>query len=648
MSDEQKNGKGKSSAFWLCVCMAAILISCIGASVLQTNFGATRIQDLYIGTDHQQTVHALMFIPKNAAADHKLPAVITCHGGMNSGEMQDAAAIELSRRGVVVIAMDAYNHGMSSAVINEHNFFAQERSDALGMIAMVEYVTSGILDYVDTSRIGVMGHSLGSHQSENTIMYYGKLYNAAIEKAKRPDSPGGAEITPEEQAYANSVNKVFAAFPTGNPPIAKPETWASIYCNVGYLYSTYDENGYRTSTKSPIIAPVSDEALTMMNSVQPAGAKLSSVELGKYYGNKENRTLRVLYQPAMIHPWIHFSTRATANVIEFFTRVFDLNTSLSQQNQIWNLKQFFNFIGLVAIFVLLVPMAKLLMRIPCFASLSGKEPPRLPALTPLRKAFFWGGILVLGLVSFFTGILSPIVSNTIMGIGPTVPRRIFLGAFENNPIMIWAIINGIIAITAFWLIHKKVNSKNGVTEEMIGWKIDLKSLLKTFALAVTIVSLVYAIVALARWAFVTDFRLWTPALKTYRPDKLLPIIGYTPFFFLFYLGNSLLVNGAMRVEGMKEKQNILICGIAMIWGVVLLLAVQYGTAFFRADHTIMWPATWTSIFAMLFCIPQVFVATYLARYFFKATGKVWLGAMVNTILMVSMTMANTILFGVFV
>ena len=92
---------------------------------------------------------------------------------------------------------------------------------------------------------------------------------------------------------------------------------------------------------------------------------------------------------------------------------------------------------------------------------------------------------------------------------------------------------------------------------MVGWKINKKSLLKTFALSVTIISLVYAIVALARWGFVTDFRLWTPALKTFRPDKLLPIIGYSPFFFIFYLGNSFLVNGAMRYRRDERKMEYL-------------------------------------------------------------------------------------------
>ena len=152
--------KSRRSTILVCICMIAILVSCIGASLLQTSFGSVRIIDLNLAADHQQTIHALMFIPKSASADNKAPLVITCHGGMNSCEMQDAASIELSRRGAVVIAMDAYCHGDSSNAWVDNNFFGQEKLDGLGMIPLVEYATSGILDFVDTSRIAVMGHSL--------------------------------------------------------------------------------------------------------------------------------------------------------------------------------------------------------------------------------------------------------------------------------------------------------------------------------------------------------------------------------------------------------------------------------------------------------------------------------------------------------
>ena len=72
--------------------------------------------------------------------------------------MQDAASIELSRRGIAVIAVDAYGHGLSSSL--DVGIDSDSANYGQGMVALVEYAASGIMNYVDTDRIGVMGHSM--------------------------------------------------------------------------------------------------------------------------------------------------------------------------------------------------------------------------------------------------------------------------------------------------------------------------------------------------------------------------------------------------------------------------------------------------------------------------------------------------------
>ena len=176
-----------------------ILVGSVFASMLQTNFYSVRVKDYTIGIEQQQTLHALIFIPKECSAANKCPLVVTSHGWLNSAEVQDAASIELSRRGIVVISMDAITHGMSS-----NNTGVPGRDSAAGMISWVEYATSGLLDYVDTDRIGVMGHSMGGMYSWTTMNYYGAQYFQSIADAQLPESDGGEEITAEEQAYADS------------------------------------------------------------------------------------------------------------------------------------------------------------------------------------------------------------------------------------------------------------------------------------------------------------------------------------------------------------------------------------------------------------------------------------------------------------
>jgi hypothetical protein len=332
-------------------------------------------------------------------------------------------------------------------------------------------------------------------------------------------------------------------------------------------------------------------------------------------------------------------------VIEYFDTIFDLKHNLSGGNQIWNIKEFFNLIGFVGIFILLIPLAQLLFTLPVFASLKGSEPPKLPALTASGKKIFWGGWVLCGVVSFLTALLSIPVYKALFPKAVAGIPSLFFGASTTNNIMVWAFMNGIFGLFWFWLIYKKVNSKNGVTEEMIGWKIDGKGFWKTLGLALTIIGIVYTIITFCRWLFLTDFRIWTPALKTFRPDKLVTLIPYLPFYFVYYCANALLVNGAMRVEGMSEKKNLFICALGNILGALTLWAIQYGTLI--VTHRVVWGPDWIAVLVIAFCIPQLFVAAYLNRLFFKITGKIWLGAMVNTLIWVMLGVMHNCITGAF-
>ena len=176
---------------------------------------------------------------------------------------------------------------------------------------------------------------------------------------------------------------------------------------------------------------------------------------------------------------------------------------------------------------------------------------------------------------------------------------------------------------------------------MIGWKISGKNLWKSILLSACIIGLVYVIVWFCKWLFNTDFRFWTPAIKTFTPIKLLYTLIYLPAFFVFYLANSLMVNGASRFEGMKEWKNLLILAIGNILGCVALWAIQYGSLFITG--TVMWGVEWIGVLVIAFCVWQLFLAPFLLRAFYKITGKNWVGPIVVSVLYVLMSIANTAL-----
>lgn len=619
----------------LCIALVLILIGSIGAMLLQTGAFSVKIQDINLVTEDQQHLHAVAFIPKSASKDNKVPVVITSHGWLNSAEVQDAASIELSRRGFAVIAMDAYNHGLSSSVMNDQISSSDETGQ--GMFALVEYAASGIMDFIDTDRIGVMGHSMGGRAAKNTAIHFSRLYNEAIEAAEAVDSDGGAEITEAEQAYADSQMKISAALPTGQSPGSLAD-WSEIRCNMGFLYGLLEEGAYGSSTGTGNLIGSSKEALDMVNSSDPS---VTYVEEGVYYGSKEDGTLRILYQPNTTHPLIHFDPASTTDVIEFFTHTLDVETSLSPTNQIFMVKECFNLIAMIGLFMLLVPICSLLLRVPCFADLRGSEGPRVPALDGKRKKMFWIGWVLGGLVSFgaavFATVVVPSLGSTAHGF--SMNNWTFFAAPTMNTVAVWTILSAIWTFIWFFINYKKDKAAGVRTEEMIGLKISGKKFWKTLALAATIVGFVYIVVWFCKWAFNTDFRFWTPAVKTFDVGHLFYFIQYLPIFFAFYFANSLMINGAARFEGMNEKKNLLILAIGNIIGLTILWALQYGKLL--ATGTAIWGPGWINVLVIAFCVWQLFLAPFFLRAFYKLTGNNWTGAIVVSSMYVLAGIMNT-------
>ena len=626
----------------LCIALVLILIGSVFACLLQTDFGNVSVKDIYLPTENQNYLHALAFIPKSASEENKLPVVITTHGWLNSAEVQDAACIELSRRGIVVIALDNYNHGDSGCV--DEMMIVDAVNTGGGIYAMVDYVTSGIMNYVDTERVGLMGHSMGANGSKEVAFYYSTLYDEAILEAQSADSDGGEEITEEEQAYCDSVMKIKALLPTGQVPNFLNYSgidwkWSQLRCNAGIVYGTYEECGYANSTGNARVLGTAQETVEMIQSADPT---VTSVEEGKFYGNKEDGTLRVIYQPLSTHPLIHFMPEATAAAINFWTYVFDVPTTISESNQVYFLKEIFNLVAMIGLFMLIIPMCALLLKVPCFASLSGSEGPKLPSFTGNRKKKYWLGAILGGIVSLGAAFLS-------VKVVPTADVSVNNGYLQTsvalfavptmNTIAFWTLICAAWQFIWFYICYKS-DVQNGIDRESsLGLKISGKDFWKSVGLAATIIGFLYVVVWFCKWAFNTDFRFWTPAVKTFNVGKMIYFLPYLPAFFAFYLGNSMIVNSAGRFDGMSERKELWMHALTNIIGCFLFWAIQYIPLFLGG--AIVVKGQWLNVLVIAFCIWQLFLAPFLLRKFYKLTGKHWVGAFTVSSFYVLIGIMNT-------
>ena len=155
----------------LCLILAGSILACV------FNSGGFTSKVSRITFDAQNgKMSGLLYMPKGASAESPRPTVIVTHGYLNSAEMQDANAIELSRRGFVVLALDQYDHGHSdldNAVYTGTSFmeiwapfWINSMHDAVAYMYEQPYV---LKDAAGNGMIGVTGHSMGGFGSTMAI-----------------------------------------------------------------------------------------------------------------------------------------------------------------------------------------------------------------------------------------------------------------------------------------------------------------------------------------------------------------------------------------------------------------------------------------------------------------------------------------------
>lgn len=630
--------KGNWPVTLLGVSLALILLGDIGAAWVQSDGGRIQVVGLKLPTEDGQWVTADLFRPETATEKNPAPLVVVCPGFERSKETMDGYSIELARRGLVVITIDPYSQGASSSSLQKQS----ATIEGYGVVPVVEYAYgTPNLDYIDKSRIGAAGYSAGGNGVLQSVSRFGARYARALKEAKAADSDGGLTITEAERAAARSQNKLAAVFVGGYVLTLTDKVLAPIDASVGIDYAFYDEGAYRNEQGHARLE-TAPEALRLVNSISSTD-KVSAVEIDKVYGDPAQRNLRVVHNTRMIHPLMPYDTRHIANVVDFFAAAFGLQPAIPSSDQTWPLKELFTLMALAGAFLFLVPFAALLLKAPVFSALAHPIPPALPAPGRNGKILFWIIFVFTALVACFLFI--PMARATLVlfpeasGRTPTwwFPQRI------NNAILLWAVANGLIGLAVFFLNYRLHGRRHGVSPDMWGVKITMKELTLTFGLALTVCAAFYALLFASYGVFHTDFRFTFVSAAASFPEKMLVVaLEYVPLFFIFYLANSIRVNGAGRLEGQKEWVGLLINALGNSVGLILLLLIQY--VCFALTGTVYWTEEWLYVNLLLGVIPMMILLPCFNRWFFNLTGKVYLGPMVTCLIFIMMMLTSNVCY----
>ena len=599
-------------------CLIVLLISSFLASIVQTNFGKVDITLERLDTENSQYIYYDLYKPKTATVENKAPFIAIIPGFQRSKEALSNIAIELSRRGYVVGLIDPYAQGLSSSSLSRR----AATTEGYGMFALIDHIyESDQYEYINKELLGTTGHSMGGNAAIRGANYFGK-------RAKRRNEP----------------SRLHSVYVSGYVLTLTDNVLKDVKSNVGVSYALYDEGAFRNDLKGWEAADmtIAPESLRTVNSILRLENIVSKVELGKYYGDLQNNTLRVIFNEKLLHPFQPYNAEATANQLSYFDYVFSEPTPLDNYDQIWQWKELFTLINMIVGFLLIIPLTRNLLQIKFFSSIVKPVPPALPKQSQQGKIVFWSVFVIGATIACVTFIPMVDIAKVLFPEAANRELTWFFPQRMNNSVMLWAVLNGSVGFILFFLSYFLFGKKHGVTMSSCGANVNFSDLAKTFLLGILVFLIYYIILYSIYYLFHIDYRFWFMGVRIFQPEMLLILAMYFPFFFIFFFSNSLRVNGAMRFEGQSETISRLIAGFANSAGLFLIIIIQYTV--FAATGTVYWTTNWLSVNLLFGIVPIMFILPYFNRIFFQMTGRIYLGPIITCLIFIMILTTNTVIY----
>jgi len=618
--------KRLTTRIWLLISIGLIIISMLGAYFTQTAGGTVTVRHFKLITGGGLELNAEIYLPNDASSTNKLPLVVCQHGSQHNLEMQDMDMVELARRGYIVISGDAYGQGSSSPTSTVKQLGENPGND---VVELVNYACAN-LSCVDTDKIALVGHSMGAALVSMTMQYY-----------------------LQQEVTAQVPMKIKGVCEIGYDPVYTPISFQGVDgtyladCNWGVIAGKYDEFFFKQKDvgNDPARILESKAALDWVQQVDKTAT--GPVISGQHYTGTINGKdcLRVYWSIPANHPLEIFSSKTAAAVVDFMYSTVGVpqgHAQIAPTNQIWQVKQIFNGIGLIALLLFMYPFACLIIDgIPFFGSLKKEnEPlPAAPALTTsTSKAIYWVGWAIAAAIP---GLLAMPIMNGLVGhnsLAPTVATPWF-GQGGSVEISIWAVICSTCIFAVFFVGWMLYGRKHGSTIDSWGVKTSWSDFGKSVLLATMVFGAICLILFIADFFFVVDFRFWLIAFRVFTVNKVWYLLAFAPVFMFFYCINSILVNGVNRVEGMADWKVTVISCVGNVISIVILLVLQFVIYFNTNPHAFPFNAMRThNMYPFVIMVP---IATIITRKFYKKTGSIYPGSFAVALLYTMIQITNT-------
>ncbi|UYP45740.1 hypothetical protein NEF87_002025 [Candidatus Lokiarchaeum ossiferum] len=608
-----KQWKPSKDEITLMVMITVIFVSSIFSSLLQSNFGNTHIEYIQVADEYGNAITGKLYRPTTATYNNPAPGIILCHGMNNDKDTEGPLAMELAKRGFVVIAVDQQNHGDSdigSDVLGDFLGTSDTREDdTIGANAMYQYLKSA--EFVDGTQMGIVGHSMGGSTARKLALL-NPDHRAVIIQAGGPD----------DLTEVLGMNNYLDIWPL----------YEELFINPMESRADFLARG-----KSMI-----ESNLDLIGET-PRGECVDET-----YGVFANGTAQRYALCKCTHPGVTWNQKSIQESVAWMTQALQGETDgdaalLEAGRQTYFIKEGLMLFAVILLVLSLLPLSSILMTKERFVGL--KTTPT--EIIPTTKKEWWKSATINTLIGGFSFIFLPAIG--MIALSATTVILPFFRLLTGNGSLFWLLINALICSLLFKKWFLKAKEEKGLTEEDIGiFKVEAiqekeQYLVKTLMMVLIFFGYLYSIVLIIQKYLNVEMRYMWPILKTFTPTRFLIFLVYLlPVYLFFKINGGKFMYGQLKLQKYDSEIKTQIVWwlkylFAMEAGLFLVFLIQYvpmfvfGTGPGLSAGILLFFFGLFGIFLMQ-TLPQFAVIFFVTTAFYRKTGKIYLGAFTATLL----------------
>ncbi|MCR4607838.1 MAG: alpha/beta hydrolase [Oscillospiraceae bacterium] len=654
--------------------LIVILLSSFFANLVSSDGGKVKVSHLKIDARGAE-LDGDLYVPAGTSDSDCLPAVITIHGGGVVKGVMKHFAEELCRRGFVVYNINAYGQGLSEqpksddAGLGENGFDVRAKP-LQGAWDAVDFLRS--LKYVDKTKIGITGHSMGSRRAGLAAIFdcgYLTLNDMLVNELTdvfgvtlteeeintNADELAAKYLNDDQLAYFNRLKEEDTEYynsrvksicllgsnanlvnPLKTVTVGGHEVQRNCQVDIGVITGDWDTGYWAFNAEENTKAAWYTNGQPAKHGIWYAvdDATKTSQELGEFRSLSvkdsqafkeavENRTARMCILNTETHSKNFFSVRTTADVVKFFEQTLEYNRGsiydpatqpLDAENHTWVWRAIFNCIAMFSMLFLSFPLVGLMTKSPFFAPCVA-EPAKIPAPNKKRGYIFYLATIVITFISIY------IANAKGMSFFPTTWFWPTSGTGGIALLFVGFLAIGSILMLIAWAVISKKEGHNYLKDLNFG--IGFKNVLKSLLMALIVIFVCYMTLAIISGLFNQDYRFWMMSFPEMKTEHWFVCLRFLIYFIPVYLLLGATTNIALPNDDPDWKDIIItvIVGSLGVW-ICCLINILAAKASFNGKLF----SSFICSYQMLMFVPATIV---ISRKFYKLTNSVWVGAFIN-------------------